>query len=131
MAAMCEATAASGQPCSAPARPGRRWCIWHDPAAAAERREMSRKGGTARSSKSRARKQFVDGVLAPAEIEGLLGATIRGVLSGKIDPGVANAVANLARAAKSVREASTFEDELADQRRDLAALRAELTGKAS
>jgi hypothetical protein len=131
MAAMCEATAASGVPCSAPARPGRRWCIWHDPEAAAERREMSRKGGAARSNKSRARKQYVDGILSPAELEGLIGATLKGVLVGKITPGQAQAVASLARAAVAVREAGSFEDQLADQRRELAMLRSELPGQAS
>ncbi len=109
MAAMCEATAASGQPCSAPARPGRRWCVWHDAEAAAERREMSKKGGAARSNKSRARKQYVDGILSPAELEGLIGTTLKGVLMQKITPGQAQAVASLARAAVAVREASAIE----------------------
>ncbi len=112
MAAMCEATAASGQSCSAPARPGRRWCVWHDADAVAERREMSRKGGAARSNKSRVRKQYVDGILSPAELEGLIGTTLKGVLMGKIAPGQAQAVASLARAAMSVREASEIEERL-------------------
>ncbi len=70
---------------------------------------MSRKGGAARSNKSRARKQYVDGILSPAELEGLIGTTLKGVLMQKITPGQAQAVASLARAAVAVREASAIE----------------------
>ncbi len=112
MATMCEATAASGQPCSAPARPGRRWCIWHDPAAAAERQEMSKKGGAARSNKARAKKSYVNDDLTPQEISGLLGKALRDVLGGKVEAGPVNAAANIARAIVAVREATEIEKRL-------------------
>ena len=119
----CQATANSGKPCSASPRPGRPFCLWHDDAAAAERRAISRKGGEARSNRARARKQYADGALTPVEVEGLIGDTIHGVISGKLEPGVGNAVANLARAAMAVREAADFEAALADMRREIADLR--------
>ena len=39
---------------------------------------------------------------------------LRAVLAGKIEPGVGNAVANLARAAVAVREATELEARLAE-----------------
>jgi hypothetical protein len=47
--------------------------------------------------------------LSPAELEGYVAVTLRAVLAGTITPGVANAVASLARAAVAVRESSALE----------------------
>ncbi len=52
--------------------------------------------------------------MSPIEIQGLLSVTLRGVIAGRIEPGVANAAANLGRAIVAVREATTTEDRLAE-----------------
>jgi hypothetical protein len=112
MADRCQATAASGNPCSATPRPGRPYCLWHDPQAEGLRRDLSRKGGAARSNRAKARKQMTDAALAPAELQGLIGATIRSVLAGKKSPGIGQAIASLARAAIAIREATEWEERL-------------------
>jgi hypothetical protein len=93
MVERCQATAASGKPCSATPRPGRSFCLWHDPAAEEDRRELSRKGGRARSNASRAKKAFPAG-LTTGEVQGYLATALKGVLVGRFTPGQANAVAS-------------------------------------
>jgi len=78
-----------------------------------ERATWRRTGGEQRSNKQRARRQLPDAVLTPAELQGFIGLALRGVIAGEIEPGVANAVATLARAAVVVREATELEDRLA------------------
>jgi hypothetical protein len=75
--------------------------------------EARRRGGAARSTKARARKEMVDAALSPPELAGLIGMTIRAVLAGKKPPAVGSAIANLARAAVAVREATETDERLA------------------
>jgi len=114
MAERCQATAASGKPCSATPRPGRPYCLWHDPEAADQRRELSRRGGVGRSNAARARKQLPAGVLTGKELQGLVGVTIKRVLTGATEPAIGNSIANLARAYIAVAEAGEIETRLAD-----------------
>jgi hypothetical protein len=108
----CQATAASGQPCAATPRPGRPYCLWHDPDAAEHRRELSRKGGRARSNQARAKKGLPAGVMTNDELRGLVGLTIKGVLAGRVEPGVGNCVANLSRSYIAITEAGELEERL-------------------
>ncbi len=108
----CAAIAKDGRPCHARPVDGGGLCAWHSPAWAAKRREWSQKGGVQRSNQSRARKQYEAGTLSPSEVQGLLGTTLRAVISGQIAPGQGQAVAALARAAMTVREASEVEERL-------------------
>ena len=111
--AKCAATNAAGSPCSAqPVRPDG-FCYWHAPAVAAERAAARRKGGANRSNTARAKRQLPAGVLTADELRGLVGLTIRGVLTNRIEPGVGNSVANLARAYLAVTEATEHEERLA------------------
>jgi len=113
MVAKCSATNKGGGPCSAAAwRDGQ--CRWHHPDLEAERTEGRRRGGEHRSNRARAKKGMVDAALTPREIEGYISMALRAVLAGKIEPGVGNAVANLARAAVAVREATELEARLAE-----------------
>jgi hypothetical protein len=52
--------------------------------------------------------------MTPNEIQGFVAVAMRGVMVGSITPGIANAVASLARAAVAVREASEIEQRLAE-----------------
>jgi hypothetical protein len=115
----CSALRRDGSRCSAPAQPGKATCWGHDPELIAKRQEGRRKGGYGKSNAARARKQLIDGALSPAELEGLLGVTLKAVLAGSKEPGVGNAVANLARAAIAVRESAALEDRVADLQRQV------------
>ncbi len=112
MATGCRATNLAGRPCSATVwRDG--WCRWHSPELEHERREWSRAGGRGKSNRQRAKKGMADQALTPGEIEGYVAVAMKAVLSGRLEPGVGNAVANLARAAVAVREATMTEERLA------------------
>jgi len=88
--------------------------LWHDPEAAEQRRERSRKGGVGRSNANRARKGIAGAVLTPADLQGAIARALEGVLNGKIEPGVGNAVASLCRASVAVREATELEQRLTE-----------------
>jgi len=112
MPIQCSGTNQAGQRCGAQA-----WqddlCRWHHPRLEAERGEWRRRGGEQRSNKQRAKRQLPDAILTPAELQGFIGLALRGVITGRVEPGVANAVATLARAAVAVREATEIETRLA------------------
>jgi len=78
---------------------------------------MSRKGGRAKSNTARAKRQYTTGSLDSDQILGLVGTTIVGVLAGRISPGVANAVASLARTSIAIGEAIETEARLAELER--------------
>ena len=112
MEQMCIAITKEGRPCSAgPVRPSG-YCYWHDPALFEQRRTDRQRGGAARSNVARARKQIAGAVLEPADLQGLLGATLRGVIAGRLEPGIGNAAANIARALIAIREATDLEARL-------------------
>lgn len=108
----CQAVSKSGSPCNATPVPGDTLCAWHSPRWEERRREWSRKGGAGRSNKARARKQIGADVLTLGEVEGLLSLAIRGVLAGRLEPGIGNAVANLARAIALINEAGDVQARL-------------------
>ena len=116
MAMKCQATNKDDSPCGAAHyRDG--WCRWHHPDLAADRRAWSVKGGKGRSNQARARKAIPAGLKSMTEIQALLCATMTGVLVGRIEPGVGNAVANLARAVKDIAGAAEMEERLAELER--------------
>jgi hypothetical protein len=51
---------------------------------------------------------------------GFVSLSIKGVLAGRVEPGVGNAIANLARAFVTVAGVAEFEQQLAELRRDVA-----------
>jgi len=112
MDAKCSATNKNGSPCSAGPVRDDGFCYWHAPGLADQRRTDRQRGGAARSNVARARKQIAGAVLSPADIQGLLGATLRGVLAGRIEPGVGTSVAGIARVLIAVREATEVEERL-------------------
>ena len=116
----CAALTKDGNPCSARPRPGSNRCPWHDERLSERRREWSARGGAARSNQARARRQLPAGVLTNEELRGLVGMTIKRVLTGTTEPAVGNSVAALARAYVAVTEAGAverIEDRLAELER--------------
>jgi len=112
MDAKCSATNKNGSPCSAGPVRDDGFCYWHSPDLAEQRLTDRQRGGAARSNVARARKQIAGAVLEPGDIQGLLGATLRAVIAGRLEPGIGNAAANIARALIAVREASEIETRL-------------------
>ncbi len=105
----CQAIAANGKPCAATPRPGRPYCLWHDPEAVETRRELSRKGGQGRSNAARLRKALPVETLTLGDVQGVLGKVLKDCTGGQIEPGVANAAANVARAIAAVAQAGELE----------------------
>src|SRR5215212_4634152 len=108
----CTATTKEGKPCSAQPRPGRPYCLWHDPDAAAERRRNAAKGGQSRSNLARLKRALPTESLAFGDVQRVLGAVLRDLLAGKLDPPVANAAANVARAFAAIAQAGEMDERL-------------------
>ncbi len=108
----CQAVARGGQPCSAMPRPGRPFCLWHDPLADEARRELSRKGGRARSHAARARRA-IGGVHDLRSVQRRLVQALEKVELGTLSPGQAMAMAALGRAIVTLVEAGEIESRLA------------------
>lgn len=123
MVERCQGTTKGGRPCGAKPLPGAALCPWHSPDWAGRRAEWSAKGGANRSNTVRAKKVLPDHVLDMSEVQGLLCVALKGVLTGKVEAGVGNAAANLARAIATVSEAASFEEQLADLRRQVTELK--------
>ncbi len=113
----CMGTNRDGTPCSGQARPGRSMCAWHDPQLATERAAWRQKGGQSRSNKARARKRLPDNAMTMQDVQVLLGVAFKGVLSGKLEPGVGTACANIARAMAQVAGVAEIEEQIAELRR--------------
>ena len=121
MVRTCLGTNINNEPCQAqPIRPSG-YCYWHDPERAGEREQKRREGGANRANKARARKTLPAEPLTAEEVRAYLGVVFRGVIAGKIEPGVGTAAANIARALMDVAKVAEVEQQVADLRRDMAA----------
>jgi hypothetical protein len=104
----CSAMTKSGTACSAQV-----WrdqlCRWHHPALEAKRVEGRRKGGQNKSARIRAAKSLPNDVLSTDDLRGMLGKTLKDVISGELEPAVGNAAAAIARAYVAVTEAAAVE----------------------
>lgn len=109
----CQATNLDGNPCGA-AHWKDGWCRWHAPELAEQRQAWSVKGGKQSSTKARVKKQIPEGAMTTPELHALLCIVLKGTLTGKIDKGIANAVANVARAIRDVAGAAEIEERLAE-----------------
>lgn len=106
MPSQCTGRNKAGLPCSAQV-----WkdglCRWHHPALEAQRMEERRRGGQARSNAARAAKAM-PGVMSHDQVLATVGNALTSVFAGDLEPGVANAVANLARSWVAVNEAGAL-----------------------
>ncbi len=112
MASQCQGTNRNGAPCSAHVYGEDAWCRWHDPARADDRAAWSRKGGTARSNKARARKQLAEQVLTIGDMDALLCLALKRVATGTMEPNVGSAMAGIAKTITTIRATSDFEKRL-------------------
>lgn len=120
MVGKCSGTNADGTPCSAAPRPGSTLCVWHDPETKSQRAEWSKRGGAARSNQVRARRALKGDIRDIAAVKASLFSALAKVEAGELDPGPANAMANLARAIVSVAGVADFEVQLSEMRQELA-----------
>jgi hypothetical protein len=105
----CKAKTVTGSPCSATPVRDDGYCYWHSPAVEAERDEARRRGGSARSNRSRARKVLTGDVRDMTDVKVRLMIALAKVEEGELDPGPANAMANLARAIATVAQVGELE----------------------
>jgi hypothetical protein len=113
MVTPCAAQKHDGTACRARAARGSAYCLSHDPARAAQLAEARRKGGQGKAAKRRAMKELEERALSAAAFGGLIGAAALEVYAGKKSPAVANAIANLGKAALAIKEATEVEERLA------------------
>lgn len=120
MADTCSATTQTGAKCSA-----RPWkdglCVWHHPDKAEENRARAVRGGKGRSNRARAIKRL-RGPQAMADLRDVLMEAFIETKNGKLDPRVLSALATGARAILDVSGVVTYDDQLAELRRQVAEL---------
>lgn len=121
MVTRCLATNERGERCQAQPVRASGYCYWHDPALAGERDRKRREGGANRSNARRMKKQLGAESLALADVDALLCVALKGVLAGRIEPGVGTAAATIAKAIISGRQATELEERLVDLERRLGA----------
>ena len=94
----CTGTTRAGTPCRSFAVADG-LCQSHHPARADAHREATRKGGEARSAVRRAARLWADKgeQIEPANLPAMLRATMVDVRAGIVEPGVAQAIASLAK----------------------------------
>lgn len=107
----CDGVNKDGGPCSARGRPGRPYCLWHDPDLAERRDAWNRQGGKNKANAVRARKAIPEDL---RDVGDLLLAAIADVQAGTLETGRGNAVANLARAYVSVFQYGDVERRFAE-----------------
>ena len=109
MAEKCRGICKSGSPCKSAVLPGRPFCLFHDPEAAALRQAGSAKGGRNRANVQRAKAQIPD-ALTPGQLAGWLSLLFKRTIAGQTEPKIAHAAAAVARVLFDVRTAVAVED---------------------
>lgn len=115
MAERCAATTKAGHPRKATARAGSAYCLFHDPDAAEERRAASRKGGANKANAVRAERRMVNYTVPHVRV--VLSTAMNEVFEGRMDIGLAAALATLGRAVILANEKSDMEARLAELER--------------
>ena len=110
---LCKAKKDSGERCKARPLSGSRYCFFHDPARARERRAAQKRGGK-RHKLAVLPSETADFPTETAnDVVNLLGRTINQVRRGEIDPRIANAVGYLSGIILKAREQGDIEERLA------------------
>ncbi len=110
----CTATRRDGHHCQGTPMPGKMFCFAHDPELRTQRHAWTTAAGKAKSNARRLKKSLgLDtATLTLTEVDALLCAALKGVLTGKIEPGIATSAATVSKAITSVRSLSTLEERL-------------------
>lgn len=109
----CTATTKTGAPCK-----GKQYrdglCRFHHPDLEFERQRTRAEGGKAKANSRRARKHLADDMLSMTQVGGLLSRTLTKLETGEMQPGVATAMASVAKALVSIRDAGDLEERLSE-----------------
>lgn len=122
MLRQCTGTTKAGKRCSAVALPDSEFCISHDPTRVVELAAYREKGGQGRSHENRAKKSLKGTYQDMAALKGRLITALEKVEGGALEPGQANAMANLARAIVTVAGVADFEGQLTEMRKEIVSL---------
>jgi hypothetical protein len=98
-------------------------CIWHHPDKAQEVADARRRGGINSSHTARAKKRFAGTDKDIATLWAKTMTAIEKVESGEMEPGQANALSGLIRAAHSLSSTVILSSELEALRREIADIR--------
>ncbi|MGI8483473.1 MAG: hypothetical protein ACR2OU_04340 [Thermomicrobiales bacterium] len=111
----CTATRRDGHPCQGTPLPGKAFCFAHDPELREQRHQWTTAAGKAKANSRRLKKSL--GLDTPTltlvEIDALLCLTLKAVVSGKLEPGIATSAAGVSKAIMAIRTASDLEERLA------------------
>ena len=118
----CLGTNKDGSACRARAQRDSAYCLAHDPERVTDLAEWRRRGGRESSHRSRARKALAGDIRDMTDVKARLMVALAKVEEGELEPGPANAMANLARAIATVAGVADFEAQLAELRQDVALL---------
>jgi hypothetical protein len=115
MAKKCEFRKKDGERCKANAQAGKNFCVFHDPARAAEGQKARRAGGLRRSRPAAVlSRETPDHPLRnTTEVSALLGETINQVRRGALDPRVANCMGQLVSVLLRSLEQGPLEERMA------------------
>src|SRR5450755_4023651 len=115
MAKKCEFRKKDGERCGANAQAGKNFCVFHDPAKAAEGQRARRAGGLRRSRPAAVLpRETPDHPLGnTTEVSAFLAKSINDVLRGALDPRVANSAGYLANILLRSLEQGPLEERLA------------------
>ena len=113
----CQAVKPDGSRCQAAALRGSRFCFFHDPDKASERRAAQAYGGSQNRMKTLDADAPDVKVADCHDVVALVSETINQVRKGQIDPRVANAVGYLANVMIKAIEQGELEGRLADLER--------------
>jgi hypothetical protein len=122
----CQQEKADGTACRGRARPGSRFCTFHDPELAQQQAAARKAGGKARSKTAAVLSDAPDLPLRTiGDAVALLAATVNEVRTGKLDVKIANAVGYLLTVFIRAIEAGVVPEEIVRLRQQLEDLRRE------
>jgi len=107
----CSGITKGGKKCRARVIPGTNWCVFHS-ADVAQRRAWAAQGGANSSAQARAKKALPAEVMSIEEVASWLGVVYKGVISGRVEPPVATAAANVARTMNELLRSQQIEERL-------------------
>ena len=110
----CEGFKPDGTRCSVPALPGSKFCVFHDPERAEQRRAAQSRGGKANRIKTLGPDAPDLKVQDSQDVKELLSQTIDQVRKGQIDPRVGYAIAYLSNLMLKASEKNELETRLAE-----------------
>ena len=112
--AQCKGEKADGSRCHAAPLPGSKFCFFHDPTKAKERRAAQSFGGSQNRMKTLAADAPDMEIADCRDVVRLISATINQVRKGTLDPRVANAIGYLANVLIKAVEQGELENRLSE-----------------